>query len=85
MPNGADAIYLRLPALNALMRADNSSEDDRKSLMEILHQHGVRGFLTLIRGYQDLLIGRFEAANLIGSPNAADQEGVTEGTLLVLR
>ena len=45
--NGADAIYFGLPAFNARMRADNFSEEDLKPLMEFLHLHGVRGFLTL--------------------------------------
>ncbi|HSP44127.1 MAG TPA: U32 family peptidase [Luteolibacter sp.] len=44
---GADAIYFGLPRFNARMRADNFTEDDLPELMEFLHRHGVKGFVTM--------------------------------------
>ncbi|MEM9080557.1 MAG: U32 family peptidase [Verrucomicrobiota bacterium] len=44
---GADAIYFGLPAFNARLRADNFTEQDLPELMEFLHRHGVKGFLTM--------------------------------------
>jgi U32 family peptidase len=45
--NGADAIYFGLDAFNARMRADNFTEGDLPALMALLHEHGLRGYLTL--------------------------------------
>ncbi|MGB0993048.1 MAG: peptidase U32 family protein [Akkermansiaceae bacterium] len=45
--NGADAIFFGLPKFNARLRADNFTEDDLPELMEFLHAHGVRGFVTM--------------------------------------
>ncbi len=45
--NGADAIFFGLPKFNARLRADNFTEDDLPELMEFLHGHGVRGFVTM--------------------------------------
>ena len=44
---GADAIYFGLPKFNARLRADNFIEADLEELMEFLHRHGVKGFLTM--------------------------------------
>ncbi len=44
---GADAIYFGLPKFNARMRADNFIEADLPELMDYLHRHGLRGFLTM--------------------------------------
>ncbi len=44
---GADAIYFGLPKFNARLRADNFTADDLPELMDYLHRHGVRGFLTM--------------------------------------
>jgi putative protease len=44
---GADAIYFGLPKFNARLRADNFIERDLDELMEYLHRHGVRGFVTM--------------------------------------
>lgn len=44
---GADAIYFGLPAFNARLRADNFTAEDLPELMEFLHKHGVKGFLTM--------------------------------------
>jgi len=44
---GADAIFFGLPAFNARLRADNFSNDDLPELMEFLHKHGVKGFVTM--------------------------------------
>lgn len=45
--NGADAIFFGLPKFNARLRADNFTEEDLPELMEFLHAHGVRGFVTM--------------------------------------
>ena len=44
---GADAIYFGLPKFNARLRADNFIEADLAELMEFLHRHGVKGFVTM--------------------------------------
>ena len=44
---GADAIYFGLPRFNARMRADNFTDDDLPELMDYLHRHGVKGFVTM--------------------------------------
>ena len=44
---GADAIYFGLPKFNARLRADNFIEADLEELMEFLHRHGVKGFVTM--------------------------------------
>ena len=44
---GADAIYFGLPRFNARLRADNFIEADLDELMEYLHRHGVKGFVTM--------------------------------------
>ncbi len=44
---GADAIYFGLPRFNARLRADNFIDADLEELMEFLHRHGVRGFVTM--------------------------------------
>ncbi len=45
--NGADAIFFGLPQFNARMRADNFSNEDLPELMQYLHRHGVKGFVTM--------------------------------------
>ncbi len=45
--NGADAIFFGLPAFNARLRADNFTEADLPELMDFLHAHGVKGFVTM--------------------------------------
>ncbi len=44
---GADAIFFGLPAFNARLRADNFTEEDLPELMDFLHRHGVKGFVTM--------------------------------------
>ena len=44
---GADAIYFGLPQFNARLRADNFTNEDLPALMRYLHEHGVRGFVTM--------------------------------------
>lgn len=45
--NGADAVFFGLPRFNARLRADNFTEADLPELMDFLHSHGVRGFVTM--------------------------------------
>lgn len=44
---GADAIYFGLPRFNARLRADNFIDADLEELMEFLHRHGVKGYVTM--------------------------------------
>jgi putative protease len=44
---GADAIYFGLPRFNARLRADNFIDADLAELMEFLHRHGVKGYVTM--------------------------------------
>ncbi len=44
---GADAIYFGLPKFNARLRADNFTDADLPGLMDYLHRHGVKGFVTM--------------------------------------
>jgi putative protease len=44
---GADAIFFGMPKFNARLRADNFTEEDLPDLMEYLHRHGVKGFVTM--------------------------------------
>lgn len=44
---GADAVFFGLPRFNARMRAENFSEEDLPKVMEFLHTHGVKGYVTL--------------------------------------
>ncbi len=45
--NGADAIFFGLPKHNARLRADNFTNEDLPRVMEFLHSHGARGFVTM--------------------------------------
>ncbi len=45
--NGADAIYFGLEQFNARLRADNFTLKDLPGLMNYLHSHGVKGFVTM--------------------------------------
>lgn len=44
---GADAIYFGLSRFNARLRADNFIDADLIELMEFLHRHGVKGYVTM--------------------------------------
>jgi putative protease len=45
--NGADAIFFGLSKFNARLRADNFTDEDLPELMNFLHAHGVKGFVTM--------------------------------------
>ncbi|NDH94584.1 MAG: U32 family peptidase, partial [Planctomycetia bacterium] len=46
--NGADAIYFGLETgFNARARATNFTVDDLPAVMQLLHRHGLRGYVTL--------------------------------------
>jgi len=45
--NGADAVFFGLSKFNARLRADNFTEEDLPEVMDFLHAHGVRGFVTM--------------------------------------
>lgn len=44
---GADAIFFGLAKFNARLRADNFTAADLPELMDYLHRHGVKGFVTM--------------------------------------
>ncbi len=72
--NGADAVYFGLDRFNARMRADNFTLEDLPALMRFLHNHGVRGYVTL-----NVLIFPAEidsALAYLDALNAADADGV---------
>ena len=69
--NGADAIYFGLPAFNARMRAENFTGDDLSELMQFLHEHGVRGFVTM-----NVLIFESELEKAVEQLRALDAAGV---------
>jgi putative protease len=45
--NGADAVYLGLPDFNARKRADNFTLDELPGVIEYLHNHNVKAYITL--------------------------------------
>ena len=45
--NGADAVYLGLPDFNARKRADNFTVDELPVVIEELHNHNVKAYITL--------------------------------------
>src|SRR5271155_1481535 len=45
--NGADAVYFGLSAFNARHRAANFTLEELPRVMEFLHGHNVRGYVTL--------------------------------------
>ncbi|MES2997291.1 MAG: U32 family peptidase [Verrucomicrobiota bacterium] len=67
---GADAIFFGLAKFNARLRADNFTEADLPELMNYLHRHGVKGFVTM---NTLIFTGELEAAEkqlrLIGEAN----------------
>src|SRR5262245_46123832 len=44
--NGADAVYFGLSNFNARHRATNFTLEDLPRVIDYLHQHGVRGYVT---------------------------------------
>ena len=44
--NGADAVYFGLPRFNARMRADNFRAEELPELVQFLHAHRVRAYVT---------------------------------------
>jgi len=69
--NGADAIFFGLPKFNARLRADNFTEEDLPELMDFLHAHGVRGFVTM-----NTLIFTGEIADAEAQLRLLDESGV---------
>src|SRR3978361_1464087 len=45
--NGADSVYFGLSNFNARHRAHNFTADELPDVMKYLHDHNVRGFVTL--------------------------------------
>ncbi len=62
--NGANAIYFGVERFNARMRADNFRTETLPEVMEYLHRHDVRGFVTFnTLVFTDELL---DASNLLG-------------------
>eukprot|EP00890_Picochlorum_soloecismus_P002128 jgi/Picsp_1/2916/NSC_01141-R1_peptidase u32 len=45
--NGADAVYFGVTDFNARVRADNFTSEELPDVMKFLHEHGMKGYLTL--------------------------------------
>ncbi|MGA7216328.1 MAG: DUF3656 domain-containing protein [Terrimicrobiaceae bacterium] len=45
--NGADAVYFGLPRFNARMRAENFRREELPGVVDFLHKHGVKAYVTL--------------------------------------
>lgn len=72
--NGADAIYFGLDRFNARLRANNFTLESLPELMRFLHEHGVKGYVTM-----NTLIFTSElpdALAYLGHLNAAGADGV---------
>lgn len=69
--NGADAIYFGLDQFNARMRADNFTKEDLDTLIPFLHNHGVRGYVTM-----NVLIFPAEFEQAVAYLDALDASGV---------
>lgn len=68
---GADAVYFGLPRFNARARADNFSEENLSETLAYLHEHGVRGYVTL-----NTLLFNDEIGGLERSVEACAKAGV---------
>ncbi|MFM8365271.1 MAG: peptidase U32 family protein, partial [Verrucomicrobiota bacterium] len=69
--NGADAVFLGLERFNARMRADNFREEELPEIMQFLHSHGVKGYVTL-----NVLIFPCELADAVAELQALHSAGV---------
>lgn len=69
--SGADAIFFGLSTFNARMRADNFTLRDLPELMDYLHRHGRRGYVTM-----NTLIFTNELPAAIEQLKALDAAGV---------
>ncbi|MFO0660498.1 MAG: DUF3656 domain-containing protein [Polyangiaceae bacterium] len=59
---GADAVYFGLQGFNARARATNFDIDGLSKTLQFLHEHGVRGYVTLNTLVFDSELGAVEAA-----------------------
>ncbi len=59
---GADAVYFGLTSFNARARAENFDTEALADVMDYLHRHGVRGYVTLNTLVFDAELARVEAA-----------------------
>ncbi len=59
---GADAVYFGLRGFNARARAANFAPDDLRATMSLLHEHGVRGYVTLNTLVFDAELATMQAA-----------------------
>src|SRR5580704_1930203 len=72
--NGADAVYFGLSAFNARHRAANFAIEDLPQVMQYLHGHNVRGYVTLnVLIFSDELL---EAARMVAAIAAAGVDAV---------
>src|ERR1700722_4275561 len=72
--NGADAVYFGLSAFNARHRAANFAVEDLPQVIQYLHAHNVRGYVTLnVLIFSDELA---EAAGIVRAIAAAGADAV---------
>lgn len=71
MANGADAIFFGMSRFNARLRADNFTEKDLPELMDFLHRHGVKGYVTF-----NTLIFTAELPDAVAQLRLLEQSGV---------
>jgi putative protease len=69
---GADAVYFGLQGFNARARADNFAADALRETIELLHRHGVRGYVTLNTLVFDHELAEVERAILRCEESGAD-------------
>src|SRR5471032_1748559 len=69
--NGADAVYFGLPRFNARLRAQNFQEDDLPKLVDFLHSHGVKAYVTL-----NVLVFTDELADAVAELRLLNDVGV---------
>lgn len=69
--NGADAVYFGVTDFNARVRADNFTSEELPDVMRFLHEHGMKGYLTL-----NVLVFDDELKMIAERAQAAEKAGV---------
>ena len=69
--NGADAVYFGVTDFNARVRADNFTSEELPDVMKFLHEHGMKGYMTL-----NVLVFDEELKMIAERAQAAEKAGV---------
>ncbi len=69
--NGADAVYFGLSRFNARLRAENFTEADLPDVVQFLHRHGVKAYVTF-----NVLVFTDELPAAVAQLRALDAAGV---------